>query len=158
KLRVSQRVQITSKRCPSCGSGEVIRWARGKNVKGQVTSRKRAFDLVFTSGGIKRRVVECRTAVHQCWTCDKVFIPERYQRLARHFHGLMSWTMFEHVAHRISYEILGEMLRESFGLSVSSAEVHMIKSLMAQYYRPGYKQLLNKILSGPVLHIDETEV
>ena len=34
----------------------------------------------------------------------------------------------------------------------------MIKSLMARYYRPGYGRLLDKILSGPVLHIDETQV
>jgi hypothetical protein len=34
----------------------------------------------------------------------------------------------------------------------------MIKSLMARYYRPGYRRLLRKILAGPVLHIDETEV
>jgi hypothetical protein len=54
--------------------------------------------------------------------------------------------------------MLGEMLREFFGLSVSSPEVQMIKSLMARYYRPGYRRLLDKILSGPVLHIDETEV
>src|SRR5690349_11172497 len=34
----------------------------------------------------------------------------------------------------------------------------MIKSLMAGYYRRGYRRLLDKILSGPALHIDETEV
>jgi hypothetical protein len=66
--------------------------------------------------------------------------------------------MFEHVAHRISYEMLEDMLREFFGVSVYSPEIHMIKSLMGRYYRPGYKRLLDKILSGPVLHIDETEV
>jgi hypothetical protein len=66
--------------------------------------------------------------------------------------------MFEHVAHRISYGILVEMLQETFGLVVCSPEIHMIKLLMARYYRPGYRRLLNKILSGPVLHIDETQV
>ena len=25
--------------------------------------------------------------------CGHDFIPERYQRVAKHFHGLMSWTM-----------------------------------------------------------------
>src|SRR5437667_2480558 len=49
-------------------------------------------------------------------------------------------------------------LREFFGLAVYSPEIHMIKSLMARYYRPGYRRLLKKILSGPVVHIDETEV
>ena len=43
-------------------------------------------------------------------------------------------------------------------MMVSRPEIHEFKSLMAMYYRPGYKRLLNKILTGPVLHIDETEV
>jgi len=41
---------------------------------------------------------------------------------------------------------------------VAGQEIHEIKSLMARYYRPGSRRLLGKILSGPVLHIDETEV
>ena len=50
------------------------------------------------------------------------------------------------------------MLEEFFGLSSASSEVHMFKSLMARYYRPCYQRLLDKILAGPVLHVDETEV
>jgi predicted RecB family nuclease len=158
KLRVSQHVEITSKQCSSCGSGEIIRWEKGQAVAGRRPKRKRSFDLVFTSGGIKRRVVECRTRVHECLRCGAIFIPDRYERLAKHFHGLMSWAMFEHVAHRISYGMLTETLRECFGLTVYGHELLMFGSLMARYYRPGYKRLLAKILSGPVLHVDETEV
>jgi hypothetical protein len=54
--------------------------------------------------------------------------------------------------------MLQEMLRESFDLVVSKPEIHLFKSLMARHYRPSYQRLLKKILSGPVLHIDETEV
>jgi hypothetical protein len=158
KLRVSRRIQITSSKCPGCGGREIIRWAHGRRVTAKAPRVKRAFALIVTGGGIKRRVIECRAAVHECCSCGRIFVPERYERLAKHFHGLMSWTMFEHVAHRISYEMLEEMLREFFGITVCSPEVHMIKSLMARYYQPGYRRLLDKILSGPVLHIDETEV
>jgi hypothetical protein len=158
KLRVSRRVQITSSHCPACGGAEIIRWEHGRRLTTKAPRVKRAFDLVFTSGGIKRWVIECRASMHECRGCGRVFVPERYQRLAKHFHGLMSWAMFEHVAHRISYEMLGEMLREFFDIAVYSTEIHMIKSLLARYYRAGSKRLLNKILAGSVLHIDETEV
>ncbi len=63
-----------------------------------------------------------------------------------------------YVVHRIGCPMLAEMLREFFGLSVCQQEVNEFKRLMALYYRPGYKRLLAKILSGKVLHIDETEV
>jgi predicted RecB family nuclease len=158
KLRVSQRVQIISRKCPACGGMEVIQWPNGKKVTGYCTKRKKAFDLVFSSAGIKRKVIECRTSIHECCKCGEIFVPDRYQRLAKHFHGLMSWAMHEYVAHRIGCPMLKEMLRDFFGLSVCQHELNEFKRLMARYYRPCYKRLLAKILSGRVLHIDETEV
>jgi uncharacterized protein (TIGR03067 family) len=157
-LRVSQRVQIIGRKCPACGGMEIIQWPKGKQVIGYSTKRKKAFDLVFTSGGIKRKVVECRTSIHECCTCGEIFVPERYQRLAKHFHGLMSWAMYEYVAHRIGCPTLKEMLKDYFGLAVCQQELNRFKPMMARYYRPCYKRLLAKILSGKLVHIDETEV
>jgi hypothetical protein len=54
--------------------------------------------------------------------------------------------------------MLEETLEACFGLTVYRQELHMFTSLMARFYQPAYKRLLNKILSGSVLHIDETEV
>ncbi|MCA1693416.1 MAG: TM0106 family RecB-like putative nuclease, partial [Actinobacteria bacterium] len=158
RLRVSQRVQITSRKCPKCGSTELTRWAKGKKARGLWVKHKRAFDLVFSSGGIKRKVVECRSSVHQCLKCGETFIPERYQRLAKHFHGLMSWAMHEHVAHRISCPMVSGMFKEFFGLTVYQQEIERFKAMMARYYQSCYKRLLGKILSGEILQIDETEV
>jgi predicted RecB family nuclease len=158
KLRVSQRVQIISRKCPSCRGTQVIQWARGKKAKGYSTRQKRSFDLVFTTGGIKRKVVECTTSIHECVKCGKIFVPKRYQRLAKHCHGLMSWAMYEHVAHRIGCPMLKEMLKEYFGLAVCHHEINKFKAMMARYYRSCYKRLRAIILSSKVLHVDETEV
>jgi predicted RecB family nuclease len=157
-LRVSRRVQIVGRKCPACGGAEISRWAKGRRGSGYYTRHRKSFDLVFTPGGIRRRVVECRAAVHECGTCGKVFIPERYERVAKHFHGLMSWAMHQHVAHRAAYRTIRELIEEYFGLAVYESEVYHFKSLLARYYRPCYKRLLAKILSGQVLHVDETEV
>jgi hypothetical protein len=158
KLRVSRRVWIACRKCPSCGGKEITRWQKGKKIAGYSTRKKRAYDLVFTSGGIKRKVIECRTSIHQCLGCGETFIPERYQRLAKHFHNLMSWAMHEHVSHRISCPIVSDMFKELFGLTVYQQEIDRFKAMMARYYQPCYKRLLDRILSGKVLQIDETEV
>jgi hypothetical protein len=50
------------------------------------------------------------------------------------------------------------MLKEFFGLAVYTAEIWRIKGMMAKYYQPTYKRILDKILSGEVLQIDETEI
>jgi hypothetical protein len=103
---------------------------------------KKAFDLVITSSGIRRKTLECRTSVHQCNDCGKAFIPASYQRIDPHFHFLKSWAMFQHVAHRISFGTLQQMLWEFFGLHVRRTQIHLFQGLMARYYRTTYQKLL----------------
>jgi hypothetical protein len=114
--------------------------------------------LVFTSGGIQRRVIECQSPVHECANCGVTFMPERYIRLAKHTHSLMSWSIFELVTHRISLRSLREMFGEFFGFNVSVSELNLFKTVMACYYRATYNALLKKILSSDLLHVDETPI
>jgi predicted RecB family nuclease len=157
-LRVNQQVHILDEKCPSCGGSDVTQWEHGRYAVGHTARVKRSFDLVFTPGGIKRKIIEVTTRTHECLSCGRVFVPERYQRLAKHFHGLMSWAMYEHVAHRLSCPVLKEMLEEYFSVSVCQQELNSFKAMMARYYQLCYETLLAKILAGAVLHIDETEV
>jgi predicted RecB family nuclease len=158
KLRASRRVQVVARTCPSCGGMDITRWPKGKRGCGYKPRYKRSFDLLFTPAGIRRWVIECRALVHECRTCGTVFIPDRYERAAKHFHGLMAWAIYEHVAHQASYKEVHERFAEFFGLHVGDTEVYFFKSLMARYYRRCYRRLLKTILAGPVLHVDETEV
>jgi predicted RecB family nuclease len=158
KLRVSQRVEISGTKCPSCGHIDLAKIPTRERTNVAKTRVKRSFDLVVTSNGMQRRVIEFRTAAYRCTLCGHCFVPERYQRVAKHFHGLMSWAIYQHVAHRMSNRTLQELFQEFFGLAVASPEIHEFKSVIARYYRPTYRNLLAKMVSGPLLHIDETEV
>jgi predicted RecB family nuclease len=156
KLPVSKKVTAVGSRRPACGSEGVAPQGKGAG-RGQPRV-KRAYDLVMTAGGIKRRVIESRSSLHRCPECGHAFVPEQHQRLDKHFHGLKSWAMYLHVAHRLSFEQISVMLEEFFGLRVPDSDVYMLKSLTARYYRHTYRSLLKKILAGNLLHIDETEV
>jgi predicted RecB family nuclease len=157
KLRVSKEVFVEARRCPRCRS-EVIEIATGDRAPLWPTAGKRAFDLVITPAGIKRRVIRCRTRPYLCSDCGAVFVPERYERLDKHFHGLKSWAMNMHIGHRIGLAVVEAMLRDQFGLHVDRVEIHMFKSLLARYYRPTYRQLLKSLRSGNLIHADETKV
>jgi len=138
-LRVTERIDVKSVSCPRCKRKNLVRGLKGHDIVDPPADLrrprvKRVFDLVVTSSGIKRKVIECRTSVHQCRDCGNVFVPWRHQRLAKHYHGLMSWVMYQHVAHRISGNRIVEMLKDFFGLQVSSGEIVQIKSQMAGYY------------------------
>jgi len=66
--------------------------------------------------------------------------------------------MYQHVAHRTSMATLATMAREFFGLQIIDCDMLTIKSLMARYYRTTYKNIQKTLLSGDVIHSDETYV
>jgi hypothetical protein len=96
--------------------------------------------------------------MHECRDCGNVFIPERYQRLATYGHRLMSWAKFQHVAYQAPYRAIRDLFDELFGLTVVESQVYQFKSVMAHRYADCDRALLSRLLSGKVLHIDETEV
>jgi predicted RecB family nuclease len=151
KLRVSKYIEIAASKCPLCAGTDLELRPRKKRAK-------RAFDLVITPGMIKRKVIECRAPLHICRQCGHRFTAGHYQRLDKHYHGLKCWTIYHHVSHGIGFGTLEELVSDLFGLRVYKPEFKMLRSLMARYYRTTYRQLLRKILSGLVLHMDETEV
>ena len=158
KHRVTRRVVVTSKRCPGCKGMSLTTGFDRKEAGCSGPRVKRAYDLTFTPAGVRRKVIECRALVYRCLDCGLCFVPESYQRLDKHFHGLKSWAIYQHVVHRVSLQGVSDMAEELFGIRVHIDEVNMFKALLARYYRLAYDRLLQKILAGPLLHIDETEV
>jgi hypothetical protein len=155
-IRVTHHVELTASICPFCKSRDLA--ALMRRSKGTQTRRKRAFDIVVTPGAIRRKVIEVRAAAYQCGQCGQSFIPDSYDRLAKHFHGLMSWSVYHQITHRLGLRSLVAFFHDVFGLYVNPAEFLAFRSLLARTYRKTYKSLLAKLLAGPVLHIDETEI
>jgi predicted RecB family nuclease len=149
--RVNREVEISSKSCPCCGGTELERRQNG-------SLSRLAFDLRITRSGIKRWVTRYRTAWHHCAGCGKRFLPGEYIRLKEFCHSLKSWAMYEHVAHRASLPNIADTIRECFNLPIDHTQVHAFKRLLADYYQGTYKRLLEKIVSGALVHVDETEV
>jgi predicted RecB family nuclease len=157
-LRVTHRVEITATHCPVCKSKRIMPLDPKHRPKGVQTRRKRAFDLVITPGAIRRKVIEFRAVAYRCEGCERCFTPERYERLARHFHGFMSWFAYQHITHRLGVRSLAALFYESFGIRVNWWEFIDFRHLLVRKYRDTYKKLLAQLIAGPVLHIDETEV
>jgi predicted RecB family nuclease len=157
-LRPTHRVEVTATSCPFCKGKEIIPLGRRRRPKGVQTRRKRAFDLVITPGAVRRKVIEFHAVVYRCSECDRCFIPERYERLARHFHGFMSWFAYQQITHNLGIKSLAALFYEIFGIRVNWWEFLAFRYLLARRYRRTYNLLLAKLISGPVLHIDETEI
>jgi hypothetical protein len=95
--RVNRTIEVLCKKCPRCDGGEIVRREGRPHTK-------IAYDLKLTGSGITRQVIACTTAVHHCKECDRTFLPPRYMRRDKHFHGLKSWAIYQHIVHRISFQ------------------------------------------------------
>jgi predicted RecB family nuclease len=157
-LRVTHRVEIAAHCCPSCRSRHITPFAPTQRPKGLQTKRKRSFDLVITPGAIRRKVIEVKAVCYHCQCCERDFTPERYERLARYFHGFMSWFVYQQITHRLGLKSLVALFHEIFGIRISSSEFPTFRHLLVRRYRKTHNALLASLIAGPVLHVDETEL
>jgi predicted RecB family nuclease len=158
KVRVSKRVQLTASSCPACGSRNLEAIAKPTSDMGMITRSKRTFHLHITESGIKRQAVDYRATMYRCRDCDDYFSAEVYHRLARYSHSVMSWVTYHSVVHNLSIAAIQDMFRDFFGATLHSSEIMMFRSLMASYYRSTYNSFLDRLVSGALLHVDETSV
>jgi predicted RecB family nuclease len=149
--KVNREVEISTQSCPFCGGTELARRQNGNLAR-------LSFDLRITRSGIRRWVTRYRTTWHYCAGCAKRFLPSDYLRLEEFCHSLKSWAMYEHVAHRTSLPNIADTIRECFNMPIRHPQVHAFKQLLADYYQGTCKRLLEKIVGGVLLHVDETEV
>lgn len=151
KPRVDRTIRVTCQKCPRCDSREIARIAGRPHTK-------LSYDLKLSGTGIRRQVIACTAVVHHCRDCSTTFLPPRYKKRDKHFHGLKSWAIYQHVVHRVSFQRIEAMIEECFGLRVHYEEIHHFKVLMAHYYRSTYGKILAGLVKGDLIHCDETHV
>lgn len=151
KLKANKIIEITNKKCPFCDGVEITRDYNS-------VSTKMAFDLIISSNGIRKQIIECITARHTCEECKKHFRPKRYERLDKHFHTLKSWAIYQHLVHKTPFQKLETMFKDYFNLRISPNTFYMFKGLMASFYSTTYESIIKKITSGSIVHVDETAV
>ena len=65
RLRLNARVKIEPSHCPRCESEDIAVAPLGTKIDCVRPRRKRAFDLEYTSTGIRRRVIEVRSSAYR---------------------------------------------------------------------------------------------
>ena len=156
KLRPNRDCFVVELTCPYCSGRDIeIPSEPGRSRQPRV---KRAFDLAITSSGVRRKVIQTRSTIHFCKACQRSFVPRAHRQLDKHFHNLKSLAMYLYIAHNLGFRVIPELMYELFGLTVFSQEIVTFRNLLAGMYQATSDQILSKLISGKVLHIDETEV
>ena len=151
RRRHPEEVEIPCSACPSCGSHEAAKCSERRRFR-------QFFDLRIKSTYVRHVTWRVGSYQYRCSRCGREYFPDQYLNHAKYGHSLKSWIVYEHVAHRTSFENLEETLRDLFGLPVGFRDLHEFKSIMANYYRETYRGIMQRLGDGSILHADETEV
>jgi predicted RecB family nuclease len=149
--RVTSTVEFRARKCPFCKSARFSQ--DGDRVRSKVS-----LDLRVSRTGITRRVMRCWSKVYRCSACGRPFVSRAYTRQERFGHSLAAWAIHQHMANRITFENLETTVRECFNLPVNFQNIYQFKAQFSQYYDKTYRRILERLIAGPLLHVDETKV
>lgn len=150
-IKPTKRVVVECTICPYCGSNALTKWRWG-------IKRRKCLDLKITKMCVKRVVKELAAYKYHCGGCGKEFFPEQYSQMFKYGHSLKSWAMYEYVAHRASFKSIEGTFRDLFGLPVCFHHIQVIKRIMANYYRETVEGIKRRLVTGSILHADETQI
>lgn len=134
--------------CRHCGSGGLIR---------HTAVTKTVHDLKLFDGGVKRWAVKHAANRYLCRQCRKTFLPEEYPSSTLG-DNLRAWAVYQNIGLLRSHGSIAEEMRELFGYEYPKDIAGRFKSSLAAYYESTYRQLIDRIQTGWLIHADETKV
>ena len=136
--------------CPKCGGEKIRRYGWLSN---------RVWDLKFSKSGIKRWIVKFVHPRLCCATCKSTFSPsKRYSPDGKYGPGFMAYLLYNLVDLQISQGAVARTLNQFFGFRFTRAHMRFVKLRAALYYETTYKQILDRLAHGDLVHVDETKV
>jgi len=137
--------------CPLCDKLSPIKHSKRSRI---------VYDLKIFKYGIKRWVIKYKSPRCLCKKCNRTFFPPAYQKLSlsKYGHNLFAWVIYRNIGQLISQNAIIEDLGETFGYWFPWNIVAAMKTIAARKYQDTSDKLLLKIISGNLIHIDETKI
>ena len=140
----------TPRSCPKCASDNFFKHTKYS---------KTVIDLKFMRHGIKRWVTCYRFHRYQCQGCGTVFQPEETCWGKSKFgSGIKAYSLYLNIELRLPQVNIASKLNRVFGFHLHSTAIGEFKAEAAEKYEGTFNALVNRLCSGPLLHVDETKI
>ena len=135
--------------CAKCKATKIYKWGRMTKV---------VHDLKLSPAGIKRWVVKYSFNRYICWECRASFyLEERPWTGSKYGSELRSYIIYQVIELKLAQRVVAQSLNQLFGFNLNVGAVARLKTNSAELYTSTYEAILNKIVTGSLLHADETK-
>ena len=147
--RIDKTIKICPKECTNCGH---IQFDELKKFE------KIVIDLKFIKNGIKRWVVKYIGGKFICLNCKTKITPKNFKGIPKYEHNLVAWSINQYISYRVGLNKVSKILLESFNIYIPEVYMYQFKENLSNKYFNTFIEIKKKILSGALVHIDETAV
>ncbi len=136
--------------CIKCNATKIYKYGRVSKV---------VYDLRFCRTGIKRWIEKYRFNRYLCRECGSIFyLQQRPWTRSRYGPELLSYLIYQIIELRLPQHVVARSLNQLFGFDLSAGAIANLKIKSAKFYKDTYETILNKIVNGNLLHVDETKI
>lgn len=134
--------------CPHCKSTKLNKRQRNSRI---------VHDLNFSRYGIERQIVKYVSHNYTCYECETKFYVQPSPWAERKYgQNFVAYVIYQLIELCILQSSVTQSLNQLFRFDLSRSTVYYVKSIAAQSYRSTYESILKKIVSGRLIHADET--
>jgi hypothetical protein len=133
--------------CPRCTSCMIYRIGRTSQT---------VYDLRFSPAGVRRWVVKYSHRRFICWKCKTTF--RMHERKHRYGAGLCAYLLYQVIELQIPQNAVAKSINEVFKLPLSRGSINRLKVSEAARLELVYQSILERVVSGTLVHADETKV
>ena len=131
------------------------------NLEGRRTYRatKVLHDLHIGRFSVRSRLVKYQYSVFWCSTCRASFgVPKEFWPGSKYGRNLVAYVIYHAIKLYVPRAIIGQSLNRFLGTGLNSNIIHNLKNNAARCYQETHRIILDNLINGSLLHVDETRV
>jgi Transposase IS66 family/RNase_H superfamily len=152
QVRINAIIELPNRPscCSKCGN---------KKIEGHSWATRTIYDLKFSNSSIKRWVVKYRYHRYVCCSCHLTFYSsDRPWKWSKYGPNIRSYILYQLIELRIPQTTVDNSLNQLFGLNIPKSTAMRQKEVGGKIYSVTYETILKQIVSGSLIHADETRI
>ena len=134
--------------CPHCKSTALNKRRRNSRI---------VHDLHFSRYGIERQILQYVSHNYTCYECATTFHVQPSPWADRKYgQNFVAYVIYQLIELCVLQSSVTRSLNQIFQFDLGRTTVYYVKSIAAQSYKSTYESILNKLVSGRLIHADET--